>query len=75
MKPTPIPRKALYKSCVFTVIAGNIGQVYSGDNLLLAQTLYDQYVADSKAGIGRGANEPVNLLGDNEMLAEFIPEG
>jgi hypothetical protein len=55
------------------VVVGNIGTVYVGRNHTLAGLEYDKYVDISKAGAGRGADEPVTLLSGDEILREYIP--
>jgi hypothetical protein len=51
----------------YEVIVGNIGMVYSGDNLKIALRTYREYCSLSLDGIGRAAYEDVTLLTDGEI--------
>lgn len=57
----------------YDVIVGNIGTMpYT--NKKLAKECYDSYVALSKAGETRAANERVTLMKDCEIIEEHIPD-
>ena len=65
----PPPRPA-----AFRVIVGNLGEVYAGDSQREARAAFREYVADSLAGYGRAAGEPVALVDSTgEALQEFAP--
>ena len=55
----------------YQVIVGNIGVVYSGTEKTVSQEVYDEYERQSMAGYGRAANEPVTLLGNDEVIVEL----
>jgi hypothetical protein len=56
----------------YQVIVGNIGTVYSGDDLEEAERVYEVYVKQSQSGVGRAGRENVLLLRDNDdALQEF----
>lgn len=54
----------------YEVVVGNIGTVYSGNNLRDARFHARSYVDRSKSAIG-AAREPVTVLRDGEVLDEF----
>lgn len=55
----------------YEVVVGNIGTVYSGSNGFKANTVYQSYAGLSRRGIGRAAEEPVNLLRDGEIIRAY----
>lgn len=55
----------------YHVVVGNLGTVYSGCSGGRARELYDAYVTDSKAGIGRASGEPVTLFCDEAITQEY----
>ena len=56
----------------YQVVVGNIGTMdYTSKKL--AKDCYTTYVAISKNGEGRAANEPVTLLKDGEITEEYLP--
>jgi hypothetical protein len=56
----------------YQVVCGNIGTVYDGNNQDLACRTYEDYVSDSKRGIGRAAGEDVCLFrSDGSILFEY----
>ena len=57
----------------WTVIVGNIGTVYDGSDEAEARLVYNDYINDSKTGIGRAGNEPVTLCGEGEPIEEYLP--
>ena len=57
----------------YSVIHANIGEVYQGDRERDARRAFNEAAADSKAGYGRGAHEPVVLFRDNEPIKEHAP--
>lgn len=56
----------------FSVIVGNIGQVYEGSNYMTARAKYATYVKASKADSGRAAGENVTLFHNGEIKAEYF---
>jgi hypothetical protein len=54
----------------FDVIVGNIGTVYSGNDSMEANRIFDVYKQLSKDGYGRAAFEPVTLMRNNEPWIE-----
>ncbi len=58
---------------MFSVIVGNIGTVYDGDDFNLAERTYDEYVDKSNAKYGRASSEEVILMRNGEV--EFHYEG
>ncbi len=61
-------------SAVWTVIVGNVGQVYKGVEQE-ARFEYADWCALSTGGVGRAAGEPVTLLKDDVIVLEYNPEG
>jgi hypothetical protein len=59
---------------MYEVIVGNIGTVYSGDNLEHATAIFDSYVAQSRSTFGRAAGESVTLLQDDDIIREYEVE-
>jgi hypothetical protein len=57
----------------YEVIVGNIGKMDYTNNKL-AKECYDTYVALSTKGETRAANEPVTLIKDGNIIAEYIPD-
>lgn len=56
----------------YQVVVGNIGTMdYTSKKL--AKDCYTTYVALSKNGEGRAANEPVTLFKDDEIIHEYQP--
>ena len=56
----------------YQVVVGNIGYVYDGSNYMQARAKYASYVKDSKNNYGRAAGEPVTLLHNGEIAAEYF---
>lgn len=56
------------------VIVGNIGMVYSGTSPEQAGIAFDEYVKQSKAGVGRAAGEPVTIMADGSITQEYNPD-
>lgn len=57
----------------YEVVVGNVGTMpYT--NKKEATKCYNDYVALSKSGQTRAANEPVTLMKDGEILEEYTPE-
>lgn len=52
----------------FTVIVGNIGMVYNGDDWKEAGKTYREYVKLSRAGIGRASGEDVTFMDNDRIL-------
>ena len=57
-----------------TVIVGNVGTVYHGDDADEALAKYKSYVALSTDGYGRCAYEPVTMLVNGCVQFEHEPE-
>jgi hypothetical protein len=57
----------------YQVIVGNIGTVYSGNDVVQAQRDYDDYVSQSQTGYGRAAGESVTLMIDDKPTREYAP--
>jgi hypothetical protein len=55
----------------YVVSVGNIGNI-SADNLLEARMMYNEYVEQSKSGVGRAGNEYVGLLKNGEPILEHF---
>jgi hypothetical protein len=59
----------------YTVIVGNVGMVYGGNNARTAMAAFNTYKSLSVDGIGRAAHEPVTILApDGEIIKEHLPE-
>jgi hypothetical protein len=54
----------------YEVIVGNIGSVYSGNNLKEALQTYRTYREQSESGLGRAGGESVTLMQDGEPRYE-----
>ena len=54
------------------VIVGNLGTVYSGDDMDAAQEVYDEYIRRSDEGIGRVADEDVAMMVDGSVQHEYF---
>jgi hypothetical protein len=57
---------------IYEVIVGNIGSVIATGRLEDARKRYQIYVEQSQSGRGRAGGENVTLLGDGEIVEEFI---
>lgn len=57
----------------FQVIVGNIGTVTNTDSLSEALKDYNSCVQNSKDNYGRGGNEPVTLMADDDIAKEYYP--
>ena len=58
---------------MFSVIVGNLGTVYDGDDYSEAEKAYDEYVEMSHCQFGRVATEEVIFMANGEV--EFHYEG
>jgi hypothetical protein len=58
---------------MYSVIVGNLGTVYDGDDFAEAERAYDEYVEMSHSQYGRIASEEVVLMANGEV--EFHYEG
>jgi len=66
---------------MFEVVVGNIGIVYSGTSRREANKRFADYVRSSKIGLGKSANETVQLIRHTgnadsvwlEVVSEFSP--
>lgn len=59
---------------VYEVIVGNIGTVYTGRDAKIARETMQEYIRQSKSGVGRAGNEPVTLLLNGEIFDEYVVE-
>jgi hypothetical protein len=57
---------------MYEVIVGNIGTVYHGGDVEEATALYMEYAEQSELATGRASGEDVILIGDNEIILEYI---
>jgi len=57
---------------MFEVICGNIGRVYNGSDKVEAQHYFDEYVTQSKRGVGRAGHETVTMFEDGELIQEHV---
>ena len=60
---TRIPR-------LFSVVVGNVGTVYSGDNERVARKEKNDWIRISRGSHHRASGEPVTLFCDGEIIAE-----
>jgi hypothetical protein len=60
---------------LYSVIVGNVGTVYAGDEPHEAQRQYSAYVELSRGTIGRASGEPVTLMCDGEPISEHAGDG
>jgi carbamate kinase len=72
MMPTLTPGGYMKNMRRYSVIVGNIGQVYEGNNAMQARAAYKTYIAQSKASGLRASGEPVTLFDTNEIKAEYF---
>jgi hypothetical protein len=59
-------------SATYSVQVGNVGNVYSGRNLMTAQTVFAEYVEQSVTNYGRAAGESVTLFESNPKADGLI---
>lgn len=57
----------------FSVVVGNVGTVYDGNDLAEAQRDYEAYCTASQRRQGRAAGEAVTLFANGEITAEYLP--
>jgi len=57
---------------IYEVIVGNIGLVYTGDNLIKARQIFQEYVSQSDGKYGRASGEDVTMLKYGEIVWEFV---
>jgi len=55
-----------------SVIVGNIGEVYSGNNYVDAGIAFSEYQRQSKDNYGRAAGESVTWFQDGEIHDEYL---
>lgn len=53
----------------YAVVVSNIGTVYTSPSYMAAQTVFEQYVAASRSGVGRAGQETVVLTRDGHEIA------
>jgi len=63
-----------YSPNEYTVIVGNIGNVFESYDKTEALEKFNFYVEDSKTGLGRSGNEPVTLMENDEPIKDYTPE-
>ena len=56
----------------YSVMVGNVGQVYLGFNRSIAEQTFEEYASDSCNGYGRAAGEGVILFCDDEPIREQV---
>ena len=56
----------------YTVVVGNIGIVYDGNNGRVATRIWECYKTYSLCGSGRAAGETVTLITNGEITREHI---
>jgi hypothetical protein len=61
-----------YRRKTYAVVVGNIGTVHEGSDLKEAEDVFDEYVGQSKSGLGYGGKEDVALFEDEEIVAEYM---
>lgn len=59
---------------IWSVVVGNIGTVYTGNEESVAKSTYDEYVCQSKECYGRAGNEEVNLFKDGYLERSHVPQ-
>jgi hypothetical protein len=57
---------------MYEVIVGNIGTVYRGGDVEEATALYVDYTDQSEMKSGRASGEDIVLMGDGEIILEYI---
>jgi hypothetical protein len=55
---------------MWTVVVGNIGEVYEGESESEAFAFFEDYSKQSKSAVGRASGEPVTLFKDGEIVDE-----
>lgn len=55
-----------------SVVVGNVGTVYAGDNKREAHRAFTEYVLLSKEPYGRAAGEDVTWFTDGDIAKEYI---
>ena len=56
----------------YTVVVGNVGTVYQGDNIHVARAEFAAYKRASRAPFGRASGEFVVLMEDDEIIIEHF---
>lgn len=59
----------------YTIVVGNVGQVYHGSNKKAALTEFDAWVDASVAGGSRAGSEDVTLFANDDIIKEFQANG
>lgn len=57
----------------YSVLVGNIGEVYSGYSEEKAEEAFAEYVSQSESEFGRAAGEHVALMLGGDILREYYP--
>ena len=57
----------------YEVAVGNVGTVHRGHDAKKAAELYDEWVEESKTGVGRASGEPVYLFDSGVLVQEYWP--
>lgn len=58
----------------YEVVVGNVGSVHTGGNFKEATKRFNEYVRQSRSGVGRAGKEDVILFQDGEPVREFYPD-
>lgn len=58
---------------MWEVLVGNIGIVFTSEREDAARWQFTYYLRQSRSGTGRAAREPVTLLLDGDIVAEYEP--
>lgn len=66
------PEYRLPSKKTYTVVASNIGTVHEGSDRGEAEDVFDEYVGQSKSGLGYGGKEDVALFEGEEIVAEYM---
>lgn len=55
---------------MYTLIVGNIGTIGTYDSLVEAMKHYNEYVTQSKSGVGRAGDENVTIVDDSGDIVQ-----
>ena len=56
----------------YTVVVGNIGEVFHGTNCVEGMRVYGEYKRMSISGYGRAAHEGVTLMRGDDTVCEHV---
>jgi hypothetical protein len=57
---------------LYSVVVGNVGTVYAGDDVRLAHSTYWEYMRISQQPTGRASGEDVTMFMDGDIVREYI---